>query len=95
VASNLLEQQFTAQAANTVWVTDITYISTHEGWLYLAVVVDLFSRQVVGWATGSRIDTQLALDALHMAIWRKSPSKTIIVHSDLGGQLTSHEWQNF
>ncbi len=55
---------------NKVWVTDIIYISTHEGWLYLATVIDLFARQVVGWATGSRIDTQLLLDVLHMAIWR-------------------------
>lgn len=57
-------------APNKVWVTDIIYISTHEGWLYLATVIDLFARQVVDWATGSRIDTQLLLDALHMAIWR-------------------------
>jgi putative transposase len=62
VAPNLLSQQFTVTAPNKVWVTDITYISTHEGWLYLATVIDLFSRQVIGWATGSRIDTQLPLD---------------------------------
>ncbi|MDH5857639.1 IS3 family transposase [Lampropedia aestuarii] len=94
-APNLLEQQFTVQAPNMAWVTDITYISTHEGWLYLAVVIDLFSRQVVGWAMGSRIDTQLALDALHMAVWRRRPSETVIVHSDQGCQFTSHEWQSF
>ena len=95
VAPNLLSQQFTVNAPNKVWVTDITYISTHEGWLYLATVIDLFSRQVIGWATGSRIDTQLPLDALHMAIWRRRPRETVIVHSDQGCQFTSHEWQRF
>ena len=95
VAPNLLSQQFSVQAPNKVWVTDITYISTHEGWLYLVTVIDLFSRQVVGWATGSRIDTQLPLDALHMAIWRRRPRETVIVHSDQGCQFTSHEWQRF
>ena len=86
VAANLLSQQFTVHAPNKVWVTDITYISTHEGWLYLATVLDLFSRQVVGWATGSRIDTQLPLDALHMAVWRRRPRETVVVHSDQGCQ---------
>jgi putative transposase len=86
VAPNLLSQQFTVNEPNKVWVTDITYISTHEGWLYLATVIDLFSRQVIGWATGSRIDTQLPLDALHMAIWRRRPRETVIVHSDQGCQ---------
>lgn len=95
VAPNLLEQQFSVSAPNTAWVTDITYIHTHEGWLYLAAVLDLYSRQIVGWATGSRIDTQLALDALHMAIWRRRPKQNVIVHSDQGCQFTSHEWQSF
>lgn len=95
VAPNLLEQQFRVDAPNKVWVTDITYIATHEGRLYLAAVIDLYSRQVIGWATGSRIDTQLALDALHMAVWRRRPSQTVIVHSDQGCQFTSHEWQRF
>lgn len=84
VAPNLLSQQFSVDAPNKAWVTDITYISTHEGWLYLATVIDLFSRQVIGWSTGSRIDTQLPLDALHMAIWRRRPRETVIVHSDQG-----------
>lgn len=95
VAPNLLSQQFTVDAPNKAWVTDITYISTHEGWLYLATVIDLFSRQVIGWSTGSRIDTQLPLDALHMAIWRRRPRETVIVHSDQGCQFTSHEWRRF
>ena len=95
VAPNLLEQQFTVSEPNMAWVTDITYISTHEGWLYLAAVIDLYSRQVVGWSTGSRIDTQLALDALHMAVWRRRPRGMVVVHSDQGCQFTSHEWQRF
>ena len=95
VAPNLLEQQFTVSEPNMAWVTDITYIATHEGWLYLAAVIDLYSRQVVGWSTGSRIDTQLALDALHMAVWRRRPRGMVVVHSDQGCQFTSHEWQRF
>ena len=59
---------------NRVWVTDITYVRTHEGWLYLAVVLDLFSRQVVGWSMNSRIDTELAMNALLMAVWRRKPT---------------------
>lgn len=74
---------------------DITYIRTHEGWLYLAVVVDLFSRQVVGWPMGSRIDTALVLDALLMALWRRQPNTPVLVHSDQGCQFTGHEWQTF
>ena len=78
---------FSVEMPNQAWVTDITYIRTHEGWLYLSVVIDLFSRQVVGWSMGNRIDTQLALDALLMAVWRRRPSKTVLVHSDQGCQL--------
>ena len=95
VAPHVLSQQFTVNAPNTVCVTDITYINAHEGWLYLAAGIDLFSRQVVGWATASRIDTQLPLDALHMAIWRRKPRHKVIVHSGQGCQFTSHEWQRF
>ncbi len=80
---------------NEAWVTDITYIRTHEGWLYLSLVIDLFSRQVVGWSMGNRIDTQLALDALLMAVWQRRPSKTVLVHSDQGCQFTSDKWQDF
>ena len=70
-------------------------IRTHEGWLYLAVVVDLFSRQVVGWSMGSRIDTSLVLDALLMALWPHQSRAPVIVHSDQGCQFTGHEWQTF
>ncbi|CUI84854.1 IS2 transposase TnpB [Achromobacter xylosoxidans] len=95
VAPNHLQRQFTATQPNQSWVTDITYIRTHEGWLYLAVVVDLFSRQVVGWSMGSRIDTSLVLDALLMALWRRQPKESVTVHSDQGCQFTGHEWQTF
>lgn len=76
-------------------MTDITYIRTHEGWLYLAVVLDLWSRMVVGWSMGQRIDTRLVLDALTMALWRRRPRQQVLVHSDQGCQFTGHEWQTF
>ena len=95
VAPNQLEQQFDVEAPNQIWVTDITYIRTHEGWLYLAVVLDLFSRQVIGWSMSSRIDSELAINALLMAVWRRSPKEAVIVHSDQGCQYSSHDWQDF
>ena len=95
VATNRLEQNFDVEAPNQVWVTDITYIITHEGWLYLAVVLDLFSRQVVGWSMNSRMDRELAINALLMAVWRRNPSSSVIVHSDQGSQYSSHDWQAF
>jgi len=95
VADNRLEQNFDVEAPNQVWVTDITYIRTHEGWLYLAVVLDLFSRQVIGWSMRSRIDSELALNALLMAVSRRKPKTPLIVHSDQGSQYSSHDWQAF
>ncbi len=80
---------------NTAWVTDITHIRTHEGWLYLTVVVDLHSRKVVGWSMQSRITKELVLDALLMAVWRRNPSNTVMVHSDQGSQYTSHDLRAF
>ena len=71
------------------------YVRTHEGWLYLAVVIDLFSRLVVGWSMKSRITTDLVLDALLMALWRRKPQSKVLIHSDQGSQYTSHEWQTF
>jgi len=76
-------------------ITDITYIRTHEGWLYLAAVLDLFSRQVIGWSMGPRIDRELALNALLMAVWRRRPQQEVLVHSDHGSQFSSHDWQDF
>ena len=95
VAPNRLQQQFNVSEPNRVWVTDITYIRTYEGWLYLAVVLDLFSRQVIGWSMQSRIDRELVLDALLMAVWRRQPKHEVIVHSDQGSQYGSHDWQAF
>ena len=94
VATNHLQQQFAVPAPNRVWVTDSTYIRTHEGWVYLAVVLDLFSWQVIC-SMQSRIDRTLALNALLMAVWRRQPRYEVIVHSDQGGQFSSHDWQYF
>jgi putative transposase len=91
---NLLQRQFTASRPNQAWVTDITYIRTWQGWLYLAVVVDLFSRKVVGWATKSTIHKELVLDALSKAVRSRRPRKALI-HSDQGTQYGSDAWRRF
>jgi transposase InsO family protein len=93
VAHNLLARDFTASAPNLAWVTDITYIPTHEGWLYLAAILDLFSRRVVGWAMSDRIDRQLTLDALQMALRARTPSSGLLHHSDRGSQYASDDYQ--
>lgn len=95
IAANILDRQFNPTHPNQRWVTDITYIRTHEGWLYLAVVIDLFSRLVIGWSMKSRITTDLILDALLMALLRRKPNNRVLIHSDQGSQYTSHEWQAF
>ncbi|RXY47545.1 IS3 family transposase [Klebsiella pneumoniae] len=95
VSPNRLQRQFNPDAPNERWVTDITYIRTHEGWLYLAVVVDLFSRKIIGWSMQSRMTKDIVLNALLMAVWRRNPEKQVLVHSDQGSQYTSHEWQSF
>jgi len=95
LADNHLQQDFDAQHPNQAWVTDITYIRTYEGWLYLAVVIDLFSRQVVGWSMQPKIHADLVLNALLMAVWRRKPKKEVLVHSDQGTQYTSSDWQTF
>jgi len=84
VAPNLLDRQFETDSPNTVWTADITYIWTLEGWLYLAVVMDLFNRQIVGWAMDKRMKAQLAIDAVTMAYWRRKPSPGLMHHSDRG-----------
>lgn len=91
---NILQRQFTASRANQAWVTDITYIRTWQGWLYLAVVVDLFSRKVVGWATKPTIHKELVLEALRKAVRRRRP-RGAIIHSDQGTQYSSDAWRRF
>jgi putative transposase len=94
VAPNLLQQDFSASAANQKWVGDITYLWTEEGWLYLAVVIDLYSRLVVGWAMSERMTAQLACDALRMALGRRHPPAGVIVHTDRGSQYCSKDYQS-
>jgi len=91
VAENLLQQDFTADAPNQVWVGDITYIGTDEGWLYLAVVLDLFSRKVVGWSMSDRMTATLVCDALKMALFRRKRPRGVIMHTDRGSQYCSRE----
>jgi transposase InsO family protein len=93
VAPNILQRDFTPKAPDQVWAGDITYIWTAEGWLYLAVVIDLFSRAVVGWAMGKRMARHLVMDALSMAIKRRRPSPGLIFHSDRGSQYASADFQ--
>lgn len=93
VAPNLLEQNFSASKPNEKWVSDITYIWTGEGWLYLAVVMDLYSRMVVGWSLSERMTSKLVIDALQMAIWRRKKPRGVIIHSDRGSQYCSHDYQ--
>jgi putative transposase len=94
VAANLLNQDFRVKEPNKVWVTDISYVSTYEGWLYLATVKDLFDRQIVGFATGNYITTELCKQALTSAIQRYKPDKGLIHHSDRGVQYASKDYQN-
>jgi len=91
---NLLKRQFTVTRRNKAWVTDITYIRTWQGWLYLAVVMDLFSRKIVGWSAGPTIHRELVLDAVLMAVRRRRPRRTVI-HSDQGTQFGSDAWRRF
>ena len=90
VADNLLQRNFTPEAPNRVWTGDITYIATDEGWLYLAVVLDLFNREVVGWSIKSRMTADIVTDALTMAWFRRKPGADVIFHSDRGSQYASH-----
>lgn len=77
------------------WVTDFTYIRTHEGWLYLTVVIDLFQRQVIGWSMKNNPRADLVIDALLMALWRRKPKNKVLIHSDQGIQYTSSDWRKF
>lgn len=93
IAPNLLERNFQAEAPNQVWAADITYIPTDEGWLYLAVVMDLYSRRIVGWALKARMTQQLVIDALMMALLERRPGPGLIVHSDRGSQYASDRYR--
>jgi putative transposase len=93
IAPNVLDREFTATAANQKWVADFTYIWTSEGWLYVAAVIDLFSRRVVGWSMQTAMTSALVTDALMMAVWRRGPAETLLHHSDQGSQYTSEEFQ--
>jgi putative transposase len=93
--ANVLDRVFWPEAPNKAWATDITYIRTYEGWLYLAAVIDLYSRQIVGWAMRPTMTSDLVLQALLAAVWRRKPAPGVIDHSDQGSQFTSDDWQAF
>jgi len=93
IVENVLDRQFSAEAPNQKWVADFTYIWTAEGWLYVAAVIDLFSRRVVGWSMSATMAAQLVTDALMMAIWRRGKPDALLHHSDQGSQYTSEQFQ--
>jgi putative transposase len=95
VMPNHLNREFSVSMPDKAWVTDITYIRTWQGWLYLAVVLDLYSRKVIGWSMKPTLAKEIVLDALLMAIWRRRPEKSVIIHSDQGSQYSSGDWQKF
>lgn len=93
IAANVLDRQFVAATANAKWVADFTYLWTAEGWLYVAVVLDLFSRRVVGWSMTAQMTAQFVVDAMLMATWRRGPSSALLHHSDRGSQYSSEQLQ--
>lgn len=93
IATNVLERDFEAPGPNQRWAADFTYVDTAEGWLFLAVVLDLFSRRVVGWSMQEQMTSQLVMDALTMALWRRGKPQALIHHSDQGSQYTSEDFQ--
>ena len=95
VPLNHLNREFVVNTPDTSWVTDITYIRTWQGWLYLAVVLDLYSRKVIGWSMKPTLAKDIVLDALLMAVWRRRPNEPVIIHSDQGSQYSSGDWQKF
>ena len=94
MAKNLLRRNFSTDAPNQRWASDITYISTHQGWLYLAVVMDLYSRRIVGWSMSRWMSRRIVLAALRMAIDARQPEGALIHHSDRGGQYTSDDFRD-
>jgi putative transposase len=95
VADNILDRQFDPSGPNEKWVADITYIPTREGWLYLAVVEDLYSRRVVGWSMADHLESRLVVDALEMAVQRRLPGEGLLTHTDRGSQYASDHYQRF
>ncbi len=95
IAPNKLQREFTVEQPNQVWVTDITYLRTWQGWLYLAVVMDLYARNIVGWSMKPTLARELVLDAVVMAVWRRKPQHHVLVHSDQGSQYGSDDWLRF
>lgn len=95
IADNILDRQFRPDAPNKYWVSDITYVRTYEGFLYVATVLDLFSRRIVGWSMDKNIDRHLVLNALVMAVWARQPKTTVLVHSDQGSQYGSSDYLTF
>ena len=93
VAANLLKRDFSASAPNQKWVTDITYVATQEGWLYLATVMDLYSRAIIGWSLQDSLESPLIIEALEMAVWRRKFPAGVLVHSDRGSQYCSDLYQ--
>lgn len=91
VAENLVKQDFTAEEPNKLWLSDITYLWTEEGWLYLASVMDVFNRMVVGWAVSKRLKKELVMQAIYNAVMQRKPSKGLIIHSDRGSQYASDD----
>lgn len=95
IAGNILDRNFQAERPNQKWLADFTYIWTAEGWPYLAVVLDLFSRRIVGWSMKAERDAALVMDALMMAVWRRGKADALLHHSDQGSQYTSEQFQRF
>lgn len=95
IAPNTLQREFTVEQPDRAWVTDITYIRTWQGWLYLAVVMDLFARKVIGWSMKPTLARELVLDAILMAVWRRKPKHKVLIHSDQGTQYGSDDWLRF
>lgn len=92
---NRLDRQFNVSEPDCAWVTDITYIRTWQGWLYLAAVMDLHSRRIVGWSMKPTLERGIVLDAILMAVWRRRPTKRVLIHSDQGSQYGSDDWARF
>ena len=95
IADNILDRNFNPERPNQAWVSDITYVRTHEGFLYVATVLDLFSRRIIGWAMDKNIDRHLVIKALMMAVWQRQPSASVLVHSDQGSQYGSADYLSF